>query len=67
MIQRKRSGGVALAWMCEQYLSDEIELDHLCMSADERAVGLLVQYGLVAPCSRGGVWTEAGHTILDSN
>ena len=59
---------VALAWMCEQYLKDdEHGLDHMCMSAGERAVERLVQYGLVEPHGRGGVWTEAGLAILESN
>jgi hypothetical protein len=58
---------VALAWMCEQYLKDGNCLDHMCMSAGERAVELLVQYGLVRPGPRGGTWTEAGEALLNSN
>ena len=58
---------VALAWMCEQYLSDGSELDHMCMSAGEGAVELLIQYGLVEPRGRGGTWTKAGQAILDTN
>lgn len=56
----------ALAWMCAQYLEDrDGELDHLSMSAGERAIGLLVDYGLVAPSGRGGAWTEAGQALLN--
>ena len=59
---------VALAWMCEQYMSDgNGGLDHVFMSAGERAVELLVQYGLVTPDPRGGTWTEAGNALLESN
>ena len=43
---------VALAWMCEQYLKDGNCLDHMCMSAGERAVELLVQYFLGIPYPR---------------
>jgi len=59
---------VALAWMCAQYIgSDDIEwLDHQCMGAGEEAVDLLVQYGLVDPSGRGGLWTEAGKALLNS-
>ena len=57
---------VALARMCKQYLEDGGELDHMCMSAGEDAVELLVQYGLVAPCRRGGTWTEAGTALLNA-
>lgn len=55
----------ALALMCEQYLSDEDRIDHTCMSAGEEAVEQLVKYGLLAPCPRGGRWTEAGRVLLD--
>jgi hypothetical protein len=58
----------ALAWMCEQYLKDgQNGLDHMSMSAGECAVVLLIEYGLVEPRARGGVWTEAGLAMLDSN
>ena len=57
----------ALAWMCEQYLSRNGALDHMCMCAGEDAVELLVQYGLVKPEGRGGTWTDAGRALLDSN
>lgn len=57
----------ALAWMCRQYLSDRTgELDHLCMSAGERAVELLARYGLVTPGARGGTWTPTGKAFLDT-
>ncbi|PVM88690.1 hypothetical protein DDF62_14280 [Caulobacter radicis] len=56
----------ALAWMCAQYLEDrDGELDHLSMSAGERAVALLVDYGLIAPSGRGGTWTAEGQALLD--
>jgi hypothetical protein len=59
---------VALAWMCEQYLSDGGSLDHMCMSPGEDAVDLLVEYGLVKPGpGRGGTWTDAGRALLNSN
>ena len=59
---------IALAWMCEQYLSerDTDYLDHKCMSAGEDAVKILAQYGLVEPDGRGGCWTEAGKALLAS-
>ncbi len=57
----------ALAWMCEQYLSDGTgALDHKCMSAGEEAVELLAAYGLVDPSGRGGAWTSAGKSLLAS-
>jgi hypothetical protein len=55
---------VALARMCDQYLKDGSSLDHMSMSAGERAVALLVDYGLLEPVPRGGVWTEAGEALL---
>ncbi|HEX5008622.1 MAG TPA: hypothetical protein VFV70_16020 [Hyphomonadaceae bacterium] len=57
----------ALAWMCHQYLNDKGQLDHMCMGAGERAVELLVEYGLVEPRGRGGVWTKAGQELLDAD
>jgi len=54
----------ALAWMCEQYLRNGNDLDHLCVRAGERAVELLVEYELVKPGPRGGTWTEAGGDLL---
>ncbi|MFT4253271.1 MAG: hypothetical protein QM608_12375 [Caulobacter sp.] len=55
----------ALAWMCAQYLEGrDGELDHQSMSAGERAVDLLVRYGLISPSGRGGSWTEAGQALL---
>jgi hypothetical protein len=54
----------ALAWMCEQYLQSDGELDHMCMRAGEDAVELLVEYGFVTPSGRGGTWTEAGKRLL---
>jgi len=57
----------ALAGMCEQYLQrhDADELDHQGTSAGEEAVELLVLYGMIRPCGRGGVWTNAGRVLLD--
>jgi hypothetical protein len=57
----------ALAWMCEQYLGSGTSrsLDHMCMSAGEEAVAMLVEYGLVEETSiRGGKWTKAGEDLL---
>jgi hypothetical protein len=63
--EKERALLVALAWMCEQYLSNgQGHLDHMYMSAGEDAVGLLAQYGLVEPGARGGTWTEAGQSVL---
>lgn len=57
----------SLAWMCEQYLrTPEGDLDHLCMSAGEEAVGLLVEQGMVLPSGRGGHWSKKGLAILQS-
>lgn len=58
---------VALAWMCEQYISDSEGLDHECMSAGEGAVELLFKYGLVDSVGRYAKWTEAGQALLNSN
>ncbi len=59
---------ITLAWMCELYLADDKgELDHMCMSAGEGAVELLVHYKLVNPGPRWGTWTELGRALLDSN
>ncbi len=59
----------SLAWMCDQYLSESPEggLDHMCMSAGEDAVDLLVGHGLVKLDGRGGTWTEAGLALLRSH
>ena len=64
MTDEERRLLVALAWMCEQYLSDGEGLDHVYMRAGEDAIDLLVKYGLVEPDARGGVWTEAGRALL---
>ena len=65
MTEAEKTILIALAWMCEQYISEDGELDHLCMSAGEGAVEVLVSYGLVEPSARGGVWTAAGQALLD--
>ena len=55
----------ALALMAHQYLeSSDGQLDHLCMSAGEQAVEVLVTHGLVEPHGRGGSWTERGRRLL---
>ena len=56
----------ALAGMCEQYIDQEGILDHQCMSAGERAVDLLYEYGLIDPSGRGGTWNDAGRALLNS-
>lgn len=58
-----------LAWMCNQYLTtpEDAGLDHMYMSAGERAVDALAEYGLVKIDPRGGEWTEAGHALLSSH
>ena len=55
----------ALAWMSEQHLRDGAGLDHVCMSAGERAIEVLYEYGLVQVNKRGTKWTELGEKILD--
>ena len=58
----------ALAWMAEQYLGKaDGELDHLCMSAGEKAVEILARHGLVRPDGRGGTWTQARRAVLDGS
>ncbi|MFC7377284.1 hypothetical protein [Brevundimonas sp. GCM10030266] len=55
----------ALAWMAAQYLNvGDNWLDHMCMSAGEMAVEVLVARGLVEPEGRGGRWTQAGLDFL---
>lgn len=61
----------ALAAMCDQYIGrhsnthQPVSVDHLCLSAGERAVALLIEYGLVGEDDgRGGLWTEAGLALL---
>jgi len=41
-------------------------LEHMFMSAGERAVELLVEYGLADRTETGGIWTKAGRMALDS-
>ncbi len=56
----------ALAWMAEQYMATKSGgLDHLCMSAGERAVEVLFDYGMVDCDERGATWTEAGEKLLN--
>lgn len=54
----------ALALMCEQFLSDDGRIDHICLSAGEEAVEQLIKHGLLEPCPRGGRWTDAGRALL---
>lgn len=57
----------ALALMAHQYLeTQDGTLDHLCMSAGEHAVDVLVEHGLVYPQGRGGSWTELGRSLLEA-
>ena len=59
---------VALAWMCEQYLhTGQNRLDHMFMSAGERAIELLAERGLIEQSGSGGVWTDAGLALLGSS
>ena len=60
----KRELLVALAWMSEQHLATPNGLEHMCMSAGERAVEVLFKYGLVDSPQRFARWTEAGENIL---
>lgn len=55
----------ALAWMCEQYIGDRAGgLDHMSMSAGERAREQLLKYGLVDSKDRDARWTDAGQALL---
>jgi len=56
----------ALALMAAQYLEqeDQLHLDHMFMSAGERAVKLLAEYGLAIDDGRNSRWTDAGLTFL---
>ena len=45
MIENEQRLLAALAWMCEQYLSDGTgTLDHMCMGAGEEAVELFASF-----------------------
>lgn len=67
MDERERKTLQSLALMCDQYLrTPEGDLDHLCMTAGEDAVRLLIQHGLIIPMGRGGHWSEAGLAILNA-
>lgn len=57
----------ALAWMCEQYLKTPDGLDHLCMSAGERALVVLKKHGMVDSVQRGASWTAKGEKLLDES
>jgi hypothetical protein len=72
MTEQERRLVGALALMAQQYLSTAdpgSELDNLCMSAGEAALGMLAEYGLVTITAGGrcGAWTEAGSQFLISN
>jgi hypothetical protein len=55
--------------MCRQYLTKGSGLDHECLGAGERALGLLEEYGLVmpTPSGRGAMWTSAGLAFLEKS
>ena len=56
---------IALAWMCDQHLDDgQGYLDHRFISANERSIALLADYGVVEQDVRGGVSTEMGKALL---
>ncbi|MBB3133270.1 hypothetical protein FHS26_000974 [Rhizobium pisi] len=58
----------ALAWMCEQYISQgNGYLNHKAMYAGELAVEVLAAYGLVEPAPLGGRWTNKGMLLLDDS
>lgn len=46
---------------------DEDYLDHECMSAGERAIQILGEYGLVDEDGRGGSWSTEGKRLLKSS
>ena len=55
----------ALAKMAAQYLETEQgNLDHLHMTAGQRTVRVLAEYGLVIDDGRNSRWTEAGKALL---
>lgn len=55
----------ALVKMTAQYLETEHgNLDHLYMSAGERAIRVLAEYGLVIDDGRNSRWTDAGKAFL---
>ena len=68
MTEEERRLLVALAWMCAQYIGAATSSGWTTSAwgAGEEAIDLLVQYGLVDPSGRGGVWTEAGKALLNS-
>ncbi|MBX5039731.1 hypothetical protein HJB51_06370 [Rhizobium lentis] len=58
----------ALAWMCEQYISDHNGyLNHKAMHAGELAIEVLAAYGLVEPTPLGDRWTDKGLLLLDES
>jgi len=61
----------ALASMCDQYLSYEIEgrtiLDHVYMIAGQVAFEALYAYGLIDRNDRRAKWTVAGRQLVDSS
>ncbi|MBB4289654.1 ribosomal protein S19E (S16A) [Rhizobium leguminosarum] len=58
----------ALAWMCEQYISDDNGyLNHKAMHAGELAIEVLAAYGLVEPTPLGDRWTDKGMRLLDES
>lgn len=58
----------ALAWMTCQYLEQtDGSLDHLSMSAGERAISALSDFGLVIDKGRKSEWTEKGQKLLNES
>ncbi len=58
----------ALAWMTCQYLEKaDGFLVHLSMSAGERAVSTLYDFGLVINKGRKSEWTEKGQKLLNES
>jgi hypothetical protein len=61
----------ALALMCDQYLGEDHEgnhvLDHMWMGAGQAAFEQLVAYGLLDVEGRGATWTDSGEELLNSN
>jgi len=54
----------ALAGMCGQYMSEQIDgrevLDHMWMGAGEEAYKAFLAYGLIEVAGRGATWTYLG-------
>lgn len=67
MVEKPGPAIYALTLMAHQYLETDVgDLDHLCMSAGEHALEVLVSHGLVNPHGRGGSWTERGRILVQA-